>query len=50
MGRTAHVNKDQMERAIANLSKRHRLRLLPGYSNERVIFRGTVSPRGPDPA
>jgi chromosome partitioning protein len=38
------VNKDKMERAIQNLSKRIGFRVAPGF-NERVIFR-ELFPRG----
>jgi chromosome partitioning protein len=44
MGAQRMVNKDKMERAIANLSKRIGFRIAPGF-NERVIFR-ELFPRG----
>ena len=44
MGAQRMVNKDKMERAIKNLSKRIGFRVAPGF-NERVIFR-ELFPRG----
>lgn len=44
MGAQRMVNKDKMERAIKNLSKRIGFRIAPGF-NERVIFR-ELFPRG----
>ena len=44
MGAQRMVNKDKMERAIQNLSKRIGFRIAPGF-NERVIFR-ELFPRG----
>jgi chromosome partitioning protein len=44
MGAQRMVNKDKMERAIQNLSKRIGFRVAPGF-NERVIFR-ELFPRG----
>ena len=44
MGAQRMVNKDKMERAIHNLSKRIGFRIAPGF-NERVIFR-ELFPRG----
>ena len=44
MGAQRMVNKDKMERAILNLSKRIGFRIAPGF-NERVIFR-ELFPRG----
>jgi len=44
MGAQRMVNKDKMERAISNLSKRIGFRIAPGF-NERVIFR-ELFPRG----
>jgi chromosome partitioning protein len=44
MGAQRMVNKDKMERAIVNLSKRIGFRIAPGF-NERVIFR-ELFPRG----
>lgn len=44
LGAQRMVNKDKMERAIRNLSKRIGFRIAPGF-NERVIFR-ELFPRG----
>ena len=44
LGAQRMVNKDKMERAIQNLSKRIGFRIAPGF-NERVIFR-ELFPRG----
>ncbi len=44
MGAQRMVNKDKMERAVKNLSKRIGFRIAPGF-NERVIFR-ELFPRG----
>ena len=44
MGAQRMVNKEKMERAIANLSKRIGFRIAPGFS-ERVVFR-ELFPRG----
>ena len=44
MGAQRMVNKDKMEKAIKNLSKRIGFRIAPGF-NERVIFR-ELFPRG----
>ena len=44
MGAQRMVNKDKMERAVQNLSKRIGFRVAPGF-NERVIFR-ELFPRG----
>ncbi len=44
MGAQRMVNKDKMEKAILNLSKRIGFRIAPGF-NERVIFR-ELFPRG----
>ena len=44
MGAQRMVNKDKMERAVQNLSKRIGFRIAPGF-NERVIFR-ELFPRG----
>ena len=44
MGAQRMVNKEKMERALANLSKRIGFRVAPGF-NERVIFR-ELFPRG----
>ncbi len=44
LGAQRMVNKDKMERAIKNLSKRIGFRIAPGF-NERVIFR-ELFPRG----
>jgi chromosome partitioning protein len=44
MGAQRMVNKEKMERAIKNLSKRIGFRIAPGFS-ERVVFR-ELFPRG----
>jgi chromosome partitioning protein len=44
MGAQRMVNKEKMERAITNLSKRIGFRIAPGFS-ERVVFR-ELFPRG----